>query len=603
MGSVMAEHDLEFKVAVSEDSISYGERKIRKLGKAAEDTGSAFDRLNAQLAANAAQMAQYAKIAEQYRDVLEMAEQMQKASNKASNGISFKRQTSEIRQFTAEVQKASAALDNMAAKAGAVGDKLSKGVKDALGKQSVNLSVSGASASEIKALNAEMERLRGNADAMAVSFDDAGAAMDAFMAKAEKSGAALRSSGEAGAQSAEKQAASSEKAAESNGHMTLAMAGLAIQVARANTELLAMAAVTNRAMIGALGMVAKTQVLTGVLGTLNFAIVSGYLSLTKLQNALKAMVLTAAAGAAKVWLFINSIDKSKLSVAGFVTMLRTAGSGVAKFVREFDAAKSIQNAFSFLKSLPSQITSFAQSLRGGLKSGLDSANTSAKNFVKEADTMSKSLQVGEVSLGKMIGKLALIGGAVAGAVIGFKALTRSFDAIVEIGKSFEQAITNVAAVKGLNLKLEDDKKQFQELQDEARRLGEVTVFSAKQSADAMYYLGLAGFSTGQILKSTEQVLSLAAASGTELARTSDIASDLMTAFGKTVDDLPQIVDVFAKTMTTANTNLEQFYESAKYVAPVATQLGISMEEVAASIGIAADSGSRRRRGRSRRDSR
>jgi len=179
---------------------------------------------------------------------------------------------------------------------------------------------------------------------------------------------------------------------------------------------------------------------------------------------------------------------------------------------------------------------------------------------------------------------------VVGAFIGFKAIAKSFDSIVETGKEFTKQMGAVAAVSGLDIDTEEGQTQLSALTDKARYLGQITSKSAAEAGAAMEYLALAGFKTSQILEAVPAVLSLSSAAGLDLARSSDIASDLLTAFGKQVKDLPNAVDLFAKTTTTANTNLEQFYEAAKYIAPVSTSLGISMEETAAAIGIMADAG-------------
>ncbi len=85
-------------------------------------------------------------------------------------------------------------------------------------------------------------------------------------------------------------------------------------------------------------------------------------------------------------------------------------------------------------------------------------------------------------------------------------------------------------------------------------------------------------------------LALAAAGGTDLARTADIVSDDLTAFGLSADQAGHMADVFAVTVTRTNTNVEMLGETMKYAAPVAKAFGASMEETAALAGIMANSG-------------
>lgn len=83
---------------------------------------------------------------------------------------------------------------------------------------------------------------------------------------------------------------------------------------------------------------------------------------------------------------------------------------------------------------------------------------------------------------------------------------------------------------------------------------------------------------------------LAAAGGTDLARTADIVSDDLTAFGLSADQAGHMADVFAVTVTRTNTNVEMLGATMKYAAPVAKAFGASMEETAALAGLMANSG-------------
>ena len=131
---------------------------------------------------------------------------------------------------------------------------------------------------------------------------------------------------------------------------------------------------------------------------------------------------------------------------------------------------------------------------------------------------------------------------------------------------------------------------IQELTENARILGETTQFSATQAADAMSYLGMAGWNAEQIMAGMPGLLALAAAGGTDLARTEDIVSDDLTAFGLSAEQAGHMADVFAVTATRTNANVEMIGETMKYAAPVARAFGASMEETAAMTGLMANAG-------------
>lgn len=155
---------------------------------------------------------------------------------------------------------------------------------------------------------------------------------------------------------------------------------------------------------------------------------------------------------------------------------------------------------------------------------------------------------------------------------------------IETAANFEAAMSKVKAIT------RSSGEDMQKLTENARMLGATTQFSAIQAADAMSYLGMAGWNANQIIAGMPGLLALAAAGGTDLARTADIVSDDLTAFGMNADQAGHMADVFAVTVTRTNTNVEMLGETMKYAAPVAKAFGVSMEETAALAGLMANSG-------------
>ena len=159
-----------------------------------------------------------------------------------------------------------------------------------------------------------------------------------------------------------------------------------------------------------------------------------------------------------------------------------------------------------------------------------------------------------------------------------------FVASIQTAAAFEASMSKVQAITRAN------GDEIKKLTDNARMLGETTQFSATQAANAMSYLGMAGWNTEQIMAGMPGLLALAAAGGTDLARTADIVSDDLTAFGLSAENASHMADVFAVTATRTNTNVEMIGETMKYAAPVARAFGASMEETAALTGLMANAG-------------
>lgn len=159
-----------------------------------------------------------------------------------------------------------------------------------------------------------------------------------------------------------------------------------------------------------------------------------------------------------------------------------------------------------------------------------------------------------------------------------------FGAAVKEGAEFDKQMSAVAAVSGAT------EQEFTALRDSAMEWGEKSVFSAKESADALYYMGLAGWDAQDSMDALGGVLDLAAAGATELGIASDIVTDGMTAFGMSANEAGRFSNVMAAAMSNSNTNIEMLGESFKYVAPVAGTLGYSVEDVTLALGLMANNG-------------
>lgn len=153
-----------------------------------------------------------------------------------------------------------------------------------------------------------------------------------------------------------------------------------------------------------------------------------------------------------------------------------------------------------------------------------------------------------------------------------------------LGIDFSASMSNVQAISGAT------GDEIAMLEQKARDLGATTVFSASDVADGFGYMAMAGWDTQQMMDGIAGVLDLAASSGEDLATTSDIVTDALTAFGMEAEDAGRLADVMAAASSNANTNVSMLGESFKYVAPVAGALGYSAEDTAVALGLMANSG-------------
>ena len=157
-------------------------------------------------------------------------------------------------------------------------------------------------------------------------------------------------------------------------------------------------------------------------------------------------------------------------------------------------------------------------------------------------------------------------------------------AAVKVASDFDSAMSQVAAVSGAT------GKDLEALRDKAREMGSKTKFSASEAAEAMNYMAMAGWKTNDMLSGIEGIMNLAAASGEDLATTSDIVTDALTALGLSAEDSGHFADILAAASSNANTNVSMMGETFKYCAPVAGALGFTAEDTAEAIGLMANAG-------------
>lgn len=154
----------------------------------------------------------------------------------------------------------------------------------------------------------------------------------------------------------------------------------------------------------------------------------------------------------------------------------------------------------------------------------------------------------------------------------------------KLGMDFKAGLSEVQALSGAT------GEEMVRLEERSRELGATTKFSAKEVTEGFKYMSLAGWDVQQSLDGIDGVLSLAAASGEDLGRVSDILTDSISAFGDEAKDAGRYADVMAAASSNANTDVAGLGESFKMVAPVAGALGYSLEDTSVALGLMANAG-------------
>lgn len=226
----------------------------------------------------------------------------------------------------------------------------------------------------------------------------------------------------------------------------------------------------------------------------------------------------------------------------------------------------------------------SQSQYDGLQREIVETEQALEELEKQADKSAVALQ----KIGATGEKLKNVGSSIEGA--GKKllpvtaAVTGLGAASVKMTADFDSGMSRVSAISGAT------GQDLERLREQAKQLGADTAFSATEAAEGMENLASAGFDTNEIISAMPGMLALAASSGESLASSSDIAASTLRGFGLEASQAAHVADVLAKNAANTNAAVADTGEAMKYVAPVAHSMGLFMEEVAASIGIMADSG-------------
>lgn len=202
--------------------------------------------------------------------------------------------------------------------------------------------------------------------------------------------------------------------------------------------------------------------------------------------------------------------------------------------------------------------------------------------IKISGKVDNSLNTVSQKVDKAFSKMMKV--AKSATLIGGTAATAAVTGAVKVGSSFESQMSTVEAISGAA------EKQIMQLEEKAKEMGATTKFTATESGQAMEYMAMAGWKTKDMLNGIGGIMDLAAASGEDLAGTSDIVTDALTAFNLQAKDSAHFADILAQASSNSNTNVSMMGETFKYVAPIAGSLKYSAEDTAVSIGLMANAG-------------
>ncbi|WP_275368134.1 phage tail tape measure protein [Xenorhabdus bovienii] len=156
------------------------------------------------------------------------------------------------------------------------------------------------------------------------------------------------------------------------------------------------------------------------------------------------------------------------------------------------------------------------------------------------------------------------------------------------GLDFDEGMSTVQALT----RMDKDSSQLKMLREQARQLGASTAYTATDAAAGQKFLAMAGFTPESVKSALPGVLNMGLAGDVDLGEAADIGSNVLTQFNLDADQMNRVSDVLTATFTRSNTDLRQLGETMTYAGPIASEVGVSLESMAAMAGLMADNGIR-----------
>ncbi|MBA0289208.1 phage tail tape measure protein [Stenotrophomonas maltophilia] len=294
----------------------------------------------------------------------------------------------------------------------------------------------------------------------------------------------------------------------------------------------------------------------------------------------------------------TAYDQQRAKVSELAARIKATNAPSRALRREFNEAA---RAAGVMKLKTQQQATQLQQMRGALeRAGISTwqLGTHERQLRSQIEQATRAMQQQQAQLSRLAsrqqtmakasrqaqsmrsaGSSLAMGGAVAGGY-GY-GLARVLGGMVGAGSAFDAEMSSVQALT----RLDKQSEQLAALRAQARQLGAATSFTATDAAQGQGFLAMAGFTPEAIRAAMPGLLDMAKAGRTELARTADIGSNILSGFGLDPKEMTRVSDVLVLGFSTANTNLEMLGDTMKYVAPIAKAAGVSLEESVAMAGL------------------
>ncbi|QRV14223.1 phage tail tape measure protein [Haloterrigena salifodinae] len=205
----------------------------------------------------------------------------------------------------------------------------------------------------------------------------------------------------------------------------------------------------------------------------------------------------------------------------------------------------------------------------GAKSAIEDVQGQAEDMGSSFESTGQRMQsAGKSMTAGVTAPLAAMGGAAA-----------------KTAADFEKSMQQSVAIMGDVSEAERNK-----LEKTAREVATSTSKSHEEAAQSYYYLASSGMDAAESMEAMPEVAALAEAGQMDMAEATDVATDTLSAFGMEASELSNVTDTMTGTVNRHNQTMQGLGSAMSQVAPVASGLGMSVEEVSAALGTMGDVG-------------
>jgi len=303
--------------------------------------------------------------------------------------------------------------------------------------------------------------------------------------------------------------------------------------------------------------------------------------LTKQEKKLAKMEAAGKTNTAAYKQLVQSVEANRQKQAQLTTQLKQTQNALDK---DREKVAQFTSSLKLNQMTMQQLRERASQLRKQLD--VTSKAASPETFKRLSSELAKT----EAQMGKLGKKSSMVADVFKGAFganmasQGIEALLNAIRNGIDTITSFEAANASLASVLGTT------QDGVQRLTADAKRLGEITEYSASQVTMMQTELAKLGFNEQEILDSTQSILQFATATGSDIPEAAQLAGAALRAFGGETAETERYVSAMAVATTKSALDFTYLQNSMSTIAPVAHAFGFSIEETTALLGTLANSG-------------